>query len=47
MARKYSMELLRAIKDKEYIVNERGLDILIKPIPDSDEDGIMYPRLYT
>lgn len=46
MERKYSQDLLNQIKQKEYVQNWNGVDILMKPIPDCDEDGMMDPRLY-
>ena len=46
MARKYELALLQAMQTKAHTVTERGLPILIKPIPDSDEVGVMDPRLY-
>ena len=44
--RKYSPELLRAISEKQTLVNERGLDILVKPIPDDPRPGAVDPRTY-
>jgi acetyl esterase/lipase len=43
--RRFSPALLEAIRRKQYIRNERGLDILVKPIPDDDRPGAMDPRL--
>jgi acetyl esterase/lipase len=43
--KKYPPQLLDAIKEKQRTVQERGLDILIKPIPDDDRPGAMDPRL--
>jgi acetyl esterase/lipase len=43
--RRYSPALLEEIKRKQYVLNERGLDILIKPIPDEGRPGAMDPRL--
>ena len=44
--RKYSPELLQAIAEKQTIVNERGLDILVKPVPDDSRPGAVDPRTY-
>lgn len=46
MKKKYSEELLRKIHEKEYITQINGVDVLMKPIPDCDEEGMMDPRLY-
>ena len=44
--RRFSLALLEAIRRKERVINEGGLDILVKPIPDEDRPGAMDPRLY-
>ncbi|HOV93251.1 MAG TPA: alpha/beta hydrolase [Spirochaetales bacterium] len=44
--RKYGAETLNAIKDRQYVKKEEGLDILIKPIPETDEPGVFDPRFY-
>jgi len=44
-SRLFSPDLLKAIASKQYTINERGLDILVKPIPDDDRPGAMDPRL--
>ncbi len=46
MERKYSQELLDKIKEKQQIIQWEGVDILMKPIPDCDEEGKMDTRLY-
>jgi len=46
MSRKYSQELLDKITEKQKIVNMKGVEVLVKNIPDSDEIGAMDPRLY-
>lgn len=46
MDRRYTDRLLVALSDKQRIMEERGLDIVIKPIPDSNAPGAMDPRLY-
>ncbi|GHV96358.1 hypothetical protein AGMMS50293_26780 [Spirochaetia bacterium] len=43
--RQFSPALLETIRQKQYVLNEQGLDILIKPIPDDDRPGAMDPRL--
>jgi acetyl esterase/lipase len=45
MERKYSQELLDLIRKKQRVVRERGMDILVKPVPDDDRPGAMDPRL--
>jgi len=42
--RKYSADTLNAIKNRQYIKKEEGLDVLIKPIPETDEPGVLDPR---
>jgi len=44
--RKYSADTLNAIKDRQYIKKEEGLDVLIKPIPATDEPGVLDPHFY-
>jgi acetyl esterase/lipase len=44
--RRFSPDLLEAIRQKQHVLHERGLDILIKPIPDDDRSGAMDPRLF-
>jgi acetyl esterase/lipase len=44
--RKYSSQALSAIKERQYTINEQGLDVLVKPIPETDEAGVMDPRQY-
>lgn len=44
--RTYTKELLNLIKCREYVVQEDGMEILIKPIPETDEPGAMDPRFY-
>lgn len=45
--RQFAPALLEAMRRKQHVRNERGLDILIKPIPDDDRPGAMDPRLLT
>ncbi|WP_099224415.1 alpha/beta hydrolase [Listeria costaricensis] len=45
MSRKYEQQLVTAIKEKAYHTTRRGVDIIVKPIPDFDEKGAMDPRL--
>lgn len=44
--RKYSQQLLSDIRNRQYTVVEDDLEVLIKPIPETDEPGVMDPRLY-
>lgn len=44
--RRYTQQTLDAIKNRQYTVVEDGLEILIKPIPETDVPGVMDPRLY-
>lgn len=46
MNKKYDEELLERIKSREYVDQYNGIDVLVKPIPEYDEDGMMDPRLY-
>lgn len=46
MERKYSQDLLNKITEKQYVKQWNGVNILMKPIPDCDEDGMMDTRLY-
>lgn len=46
MDKKYSEALLQRIKEKEYITQIHGIDVVMKPIPDCEEDGMMDTRLY-
>lgn len=46
MTRKYDESLLLDIKQKQYTKNMYDMDVLIKPIPDSNIKGAMDPRLY-
>ena len=46
MNKKYNEDLLKSIEDKQYYKHMLGVDVLVKPIPDCDEDGMMDPRLY-
>ncbi|MDR2134407.1 MAG: hypothetical protein LBP27_04800, partial [Treponema sp.] len=43
--RAYPSFLVGAIGKKQYILRERGIDILVKPIPDDDRPGAMDRRL--
>jgi acetyl esterase/lipase len=45
MTRQFPPALLDALRLKQRIITERGLDILIKPVPDDDRPGAMDPRL--
>lgn len=46
MVRKYTDELLQSIKEKQYILNTKKLEILVKPSPDLDREGYMDVRAY-
>lgn len=46
MERTYDVALLNAIKEKEYVTQINGIDVLMKPIPEKAEEGMMDPRLY-
>lgn len=46
MKAKYSKETLRKISARQHNITEDGLDILIKPIPETDTPGMLDPRLY-
>ncbi len=46
MERKYSNEVLDALRLKTQEVTYDGLEILVKPIPEGGEDGDMDPRVY-
>lgn len=46
MERKYTPELLAALTQKEKVVSDRGIDIVVKPVPDDDRPGVMDTRLY-
>ena len=43
--RKYDINLVYAIREKEYTRNENGIDVTYKPIPDDDRAGVLDPRL--
>ncbi|MDQ0361822.1 alpha/beta hydrolase [Breznakia pachnodae] len=44
--KKYSDSLVKAIKEKQYVENINGMNVIQKPIPDCDIKGAMDPRLY-
>lgn len=46
MDKKYSDALLKKIQEKQYVTQINGIDVIMKPIPDCDEEGMMDPRLY-
>lgn len=46
MSRKYDPELVKKIQEKQYKEVKRGVEIIVKPIPDSDIKGAVDPRLY-
>lgn len=46
MSRKYSLDLLEKIQEKQETINVQGAEVIVKNIPDCDEKGAMDPRLY-
>jgi len=44
--RKYNDKTLKAIKEREYWLEEKDVKVLIKPIPETDEKGVLDPRFY-
>lgn len=46
MERKYNQNLVEQIQKKQYVTKMNGIDVIVKPIPDCDEEGMMDPRLY-
>ncbi len=44
--RRYTKDLLDALATQAKTVNEQGLDILVKPIPDGARPGLADPRFY-
>ena len=46
MDKKYSEDLLRKIKEKQYVEDINGVNVIMKPIPDCDDAGMMDTRLY-
>lgn len=46
MNKKYSEALLQKIHDNQYIETVNGVEVLMKPIPEGVEAGMMDPRLY-
>lgn len=46
MEKKYSEELLKKISEKQFTRKINGIDVIMKPIPDCDEEGMMDTRLY-
>ena len=43
--RKYDKKLVDAIREKEYVKIEDGIEVTYKPIPDDDRNGVLDPRL--
>ncbi len=46
MARKYDEKLVTLLKERAVTSNYKGTELIIKRLPDCDEDGAMDPRLY-
>ena len=44
--RLYDRTLVSRIREKEYIKNVNGVDILFKPVPDDDREHVIDPRLF-
>lgn len=44
--RKYDLALVDAIREKQYIAEVDGIEILFKPVPDDDRKHVMDPRLF-
>lgn len=46
MVRQYDEALLQKMREREMVADYKGAPLLVKKVPDSDEVGIMDPRLY-
>lgn len=46
MARKYDVKLVQLLKDRQVQGEYKGAPLIIKRLPDLDEEGAMDPRLY-
>lgn len=46
MARKYDVELVKKLKERAVKGEYKGAELVIKRLPDCDEEGAMDPRLY-
>lgn len=46
MARQYDIEFVNKLKERQIIEYFKGQEVIIKRLPDCDEDGAMDPRLY-
>lgn len=46
MTQKYDPQLVKKIQEKQYKEIKRGVEVIVKPIPDSDIKGAMDPRLH-
>lgn len=46
MTRKYAIELVKKLKERQITGNYKGQELVIKRLPDCDEDGAMDPRLF-
>ncbi|MBQ6333693.1 MAG: alpha/beta hydrolase [Erysipelotrichaceae bacterium] len=44
--RKYDRKLVEEIRNRQYVKNVDGIDILFKPVPDDDREHAMDPRLF-
>jgi acetyl esterase len=45
MERKYSKELYEKIESRQYTVTENGVEVLVKPLPDTDVKGMPEPGI--
>ncbi len=46
MERKYNQDLLDKIKERQTVTKIHGVDVIVKNLPDCDENGAIDPRLY-
>lgn len=46
MARKYAMDLVTKLQERATLEDYKGLPVIMKNLPDSDEKGAMDPRLF-
>ena len=46
MARRYDKDLLDKIRQEQYETEYKGINVLVKPIPEGGADGEVDPRLF-
>lgn len=46
MEKKYDEALVKAIRNKQYEKEINGIKVIMKPVPEDQEEGMMDPRLY-